>query len=142
MTDRSRRRPRYMIEFDPKSGRTKQSPKDECDINQIMARWTTGRELTHVNFNQGSYGDFSSVTDYVDARNQVQQADEAFLALPSHIRALMDNDPAVLLDFLADPENDADAVELGLKNAPPAPPKTEPEMAPNPGEKPPEPSPE
>lgn len=102
--------------------RTKQSFAKDCDINNIIASWSKSGELNHVNLGTPQYGDFSNADDYLTARNNVSNALESFDLLPSEIRAQMGNDPAVLLDFIADPSNHEEAVQLGLL-PPPAPPE-------------------
>jgi len=37
------------------------------------------------------------------------------MALPSDVRKRFSNDPAELIDFLADKKNDEEAIKLGLK---------------------------
>lgn len=104
----------YGISFLKEKMMTKQSMIQECDVNLIMSKWRKTGEVTHTNNAAGSYGDFSDSTDYLSAQLAVQAADEAFKALPAHVRDRMDNNPAELIEFLADPDNDAEAVELGI----------------------------
>lgn len=99
--------------------RTKQSAKDECDINLIMSRWAKTGDLSHVNNSRPAYGDFTTATDYLAAVALVDQANEGFSQLPSEVRDRMNNDPAELLEFVHDDENRAEAIELGLIPAPP-----------------------
>lgn len=100
-------------------GGAKQSFKDETNINSIMAKWHRTGAIEHMNKRQGEYGDFSHATDYHDTFLRIQDANLAFDALPSNVRARMHNDPGELMDFLADPENRAEATELGLMDPPP-----------------------
>ena len=103
--------------------RTKQAFAEECDINQIMLKYKNTGLLTHVNNAQAQYGDFSNVPDYHTALNQIQSAQDSFLALPAHIRAKFNNDPQDLIQYLNDETNYDDALKLGLIN--PRPPKIE-----------------
>lgn len=93
--------------------------KDECDINQIMARYQRTGILTE---NPGSsrplFGDFSNVSDFQSAQNAILDVHESFMSLPSSIRARFDNDPGLLLDFLSDEVNRNEAISLGLVNPP------------------------
>ena len=98
--------------------RTKQSFKDECDINLIMKRF---KRVMNADFLQkfngfvgGQFGDFSEVTDYRSALDQVRQAQGVFEALPAIVRKRFDNDPALFLDFCHDPKNSDELVALGL----------------------------
>lgn len=115
--------------FDPETGEelvslAKQSFRDECDINTIMRRYETTGTIDHVNRRQPQFGDFSDVASYQEAINIVAEAEANFADLPSRIRDRFGNDPARLLEFLQDPRNFDEAVELGIveKPTPPPPP--------------------
>jgi phage internal scaffolding protein len=87
--------------------------KDECDINTILERFNiTG--LVPQSPLSPRYGDFSGIGDYHTALNRVIAAQDEFEALPAQIRARFDNDPAQLIEFLADENNRPEAEELGL----------------------------
>lgn len=100
---------------------TKQEFRDECDINQIMARYEKTGQLPSVNYRQPMYGDVSSLASFHDAMNTVVQAEQMFMALPAELRDRFGNDPAQMLKFLDDPENKDEAIRLGIVNAPPEP---------------------
>lgn len=95
---------------------TQQQYAEECDINNIVKRYAndpaTWRMLTEGK--KGVYADFSEIKDYQQMLNQVIHAQEAFMTLPASIRARFRNDPGSLLEFLQDPNNREEAVELGL----------------------------
>jgi len=98
---------------------TKQSFKDECDVNLIMKRFNKimGTEfLTRYqgHYGDGQFGDFSEVADYRTAFEQVDRANVAFEQLPAKIRYMFSNDPAKFLDFVSDPKNVDQVVSLGL----------------------------
>lgn len=107
-----------------KPSRTKQSFKDECDVNLIMKRFkkTMGADFLSrfQGYVGGMFGDFSGVTDYRSAIEQIDKARDVFLALPAKVRARFNNDPASFLDFCQDPRNADELVNLGLatKSAP------------------------
>lgn len=100
--------------------RTKQSFKDECDINKIMQRFkkVMGAEYLskYQNVVGGQFGDFSMVSDYRSAIEQVNAAKDVFDALPAIVRKRFDNDPAAFLDFVEDPSNLDEMRSLGLAN--------------------------
>lgn len=100
---------------------TKQSFKDECDINTIMARYEKDGVVTHVKEHEGQYGDFTLGFDYHDAMNRVHAARDMFMSLPAGIRTKFDNDPGKFLDFVSDPKNSDAMVEMGLKEKAPVP---------------------
>jgi phage internal scaffolding protein len=95
--------------------RAQQHHKDECDINVILERFGKTGQLP-VNAISGTYGDFSGVHDYHTALNTLIAAEAEFDALPAKIRAKFDNEPAKLIEFLNEPKNKDQAIELGLVN--------------------------
>lgn len=106
-----------------KGGRTHQSFKDECDINKIMARHKkTG--LIRRKHMRPQYGDFANVGDYQEALNIAKTAEAMFGELDSRVRARFNNDPGAFLEFCDDPNNQAEAIDLGIA----APPEPEPEV--------------
>lgn len=94
--------------------------KDECDVNNILRKYETTGLLTHVANGTPSYGDFSSVLDFQHAQNILIAAQDAFDALPASLRKRFDNDPAVMLEFIENPDNREEAEKLGLVNKQPA----------------------
>lgn len=109
----AKNRRRVQIEF-PDDGRTKQSFKDECDINTILRGYQKNGIISHVRQVQGRYGDFIGAVDYQEALNQVILADEMFNSLPAKVRARFENDPAAFLDFAQNPSNEAEMRSMGL----------------------------
>lgn len=109
---------RVSIDFppdDPDSrSLTKQSFKDECDINNILRRYDRDGLLTHVQNTAPTFGVFVDTPTYQDALNAVIAAQDAFAGLPSSIRKRFDNDPQAYVDFCSDPANYDEAVALGL----------------------------
>ena len=69
----------------PADTRTKQSFKDECDVNRILDKWQETGLIDHVMPNPPTYGDFTNVTDYQTAVNTVIEADNSFMSLPSAV---------------------------------------------------------
>lgn len=93
---------------------TKQSFKDEVDINNILAKYQKTGLLDHVATYGGSYGDMPTHDDFHEAMNIVTNANSMFADLPATVRERFDNDPAKFLDFVSDPENREALVEDGL----------------------------
>lgn len=108
-----RRVPRQSITFEG-PGLTKQAHKDECDINKLMSKYQQSGQLPAVNPFPAQFGDFSGVTDYHTALNQIDEAEKAFRDLPSAIRTRFENNPEELLSFIQNEENREEAEELGL----------------------------
>ncbi len=118
--------------------RTKQAPMQACDINSIIKRWESTGVVEHVMESKPTYGDFSTVEDYLYALNKVSAAESDFAALPAHIRDRCENDPAKFLAFVQNPESREELVELGLEelavlmHGPPAEPDAPPQELPEP----------
>lgn len=96
---------------------TKQSFKDECDMNRILGRYKKNPQLWEIDAatrGKGIFGDFSDVKDYRSALDVVNDAAGMFFDLPSQLRKEFDNDPAQFLDFVQDPKNVDKLVEFGL----------------------------
>ncbi len=95
---------------------TKQSFKDECDINNILKKYDKTGILEHRNKYEGQYADVTGVVDYQTALNIVSSAEAAFMSLPASIRSQFQNDPHEFLAFAQDPENEDALIEMGLAN--------------------------
>jgi phage internal scaffolding protein len=93
--------------------RTKQSFRDECDINHILRQFNVTGQLPTGSV-QPQYGDFSGITDYQSALNAVMAAQDSFLQLPAKVRAKFDNDPALFVEFASDEANRDEMKALGL----------------------------
>jgi len=100
-----------------------QSFKDECDINNILAKYVKTGAISHYAQHGAAYGDYASI-DYQQAQNQLIAARDMFSQLPAKVRKQFDNDPAAFLTFVDDPDNAEQMVEMGLRartpNDPPA----------------------
>lgn len=113
-------------------GVTKQSFKEDCDINVIMERYVP----SEVGSVPPMFGDFTEAPDFMAAQAILLDAQEKFGALPSKVRERFANDPARFLEFVNDPANSDEAIALGLatkrpevkKEEPPAPPPVPPKV--------------
>lgn len=125
----------------PDTGKTDQSQAAACDINNIMSQYERTGAISHQAAHAGQYGDFSQTNDFQTSQIQLIQAQQAFDAMPANIRKRMGNDPQTFLDFMENPDNLDESIELGLREpkkakrepGPPAPkkePVTEPAEAP------------
>ena len=94
--------------------KTLQSQAAACDINNIMSRYRQTGLVDHVNRFQGQYTDLTDVPDYHTSLNKVIAANEAFSQLPAELRRHFSDDPAEFLDFVSDPENASELIEMGL----------------------------
>lgn len=123
-----RERERMPIFF-PGKGRVKQQFREESDVNVIMARWRKTGILPSGNAKEPMYGDFSNAGDYLEMTGKVTAAKDSFQALPAKIRSRFHHNPGELIDFMADPANEEEAIEMGVI---PDPSKPELEPAPEP----------
>lgn len=96
---------------------TKQSFKDECNINKIMDRFQRSGAIDHYTTRSHEYGD-TSAPDYLEANLIIANANTMFEELPSSIRAKFENDPAKFLEFVQDDKNAQEMVSLGLREGP------------------------
>jgi len=115
----------HSITFDKKEGMTKQSFRDECNINKIMAKFQRTGLINHYAKHAPQYMDIPAI-DYHEALNIVADAESMFEELPSTIRAQFENDPHKFLEFVQDPNNLDKMREMGLakpSQAPESPPE-------------------
>lgn len=103
---------RVQITF-PEQGRTRQSCRDECDINKILKKFNVTEAHLHANRHQGEYGFATSETLH-DALNTVTKATSMFEELPAHVRSRFNGDAGEFLDFVGDESNGPEMAKLGL----------------------------
>lgn len=113
----------------PEATMAQQQFKDDSDINVIVERFGLTGELPQ-NVRVPLEADFIETTDFQSAMNVVRQAQEAFAEMPANVRAEFANDPALFMNFVANPANRKRAEELGIVNLP-----AEPEKVPDAPEK-------
>ncbi len=101
------------VNLDPSM--TEQSHQDSCDVNKIMARYVKTGVIDHLNKYGPMYGDIPSI-DLQEAIEIQKKANEMFGDLPSAVRNKFENEPGLFLDFVQDPANKSEMVELGLSN--------------------------
>lgn len=94
-------------------GRTRQSEKDACDVNLIVATHRRGGVSAHVMDRVAEYG-FVPATTFQECMNQVREAQEVFDSLPAATRSYFANDPGRFVHFVSDPKNVSTLLELGL----------------------------
>lgn len=115
--------------------RTKQEFLAECDINNILKQYKITGQIRHISGKaaMGAYQDLPDPVDFQDAMNLVLESEASFATLPAHVRDRFGNDPVRFLEFMANPENQDEAIKMGLAtdNRPPVPP-ADPPPAPEP----------
>lgn len=97
---------------------TKQSHKEECDVNTILRKYYKTGLITHVAKYKGDYSDLPDAMDLQDAMDIQFQAEGAFSSLPSKVRSRFENEPRLFLEFALNPANKAGMEELGLGKLP------------------------
>lgn len=95
-------------------GRTLQSQHPATNINNILNHYRKTGTFTHVAKELPQYGDFSNAPDYLGAMIQIKEAESMFMECSADVRSKFGNQVSNMLDFLADPENDQEAIDLGL----------------------------
>lgn len=91
---------------------TKQAPKAETDINEILRGWLVNRGPVPGNGREPRYGDFTGLGDYHQAVEQIRTAEEEFSKLPSKVRDRCKNDPGEFLAIVFSPERTEEFEEL------------------------------
>lgn len=71
---------------------------DEVDVNTIVRRFGLTRELP-IGVAGGVYGDFSGISDYESALEQIERARAGFMALPAPVRERFNNNPGELIKY-------------------------------------------
>lgn len=91
-----------------------QSQAEEADINTIVRNFGITGKLPE-NVRAPSYGDFrEGITDFRSALDAVKAAEQSFMAMPSELRARLDNDPQQFLDWCGNPDNLSEMKKYGL----------------------------
>lgn len=108
-------RPRVQPDFSKMDDQTKQSFKDDTDINLIVKKHGINAiKATAEALNDGYYGDFSGVGSYADAVLETQRCEDQFNRLPAETRAAFNNNAGQLLRFVEDPANHQAGIDMGI----------------------------
>ncbi len=91
-------------------GRTKQSFKDQTDIEKIMGRFAHTGTISHIAKYEGVYADFSDL-DFHHQITQLAKGETIFAALPAELRKEFGQDPQAFFDFVNDPVNADDLLQ-------------------------------
>lgn len=92
--------------------RTKQSFKDETDINKIMKKAQVSGSLSHLlKYPAPVYGEFEGV-DLLEAHRLIDRANEIFNDLPSEIKNEFGHDALKFAGFASDPANNEKLAEI------------------------------
>lgn len=98
--------------------RTHSSFGKDADINTIMTRYKkTGYfvDPNSVNLHRvARFDDYSDIPEFSEVCNRVIQAEADFMRLPATTRALFGNQVSNVVEFVSDPKNIEQSIELGL----------------------------
>lgn len=95
---------------------TDQSQLEDTDVNIVIGRYMKGGPDPFRNFH-GYMADVSESGDLHESFRQVELAQAAFDSLPANLREKF-NTPVALVNWLGNPANRDEAIELGLINVP------------------------
>lgn len=110
-----RNKRKQVLMYFTKPSLTKQEYSEELDINNIIKKFQTTGELPNIK--RGFYADVTQLPDYHEAMNIVAETNQNFATLPAAIRSRFNNNPAEMLDWVADPKNAQEATKMGLLRA-------------------------
>lgn len=101
---------------------TKQSMRDECDLNLLLQKYPNMLENGVAALQSGSFAGFSDLSyapcDLQEAMTAVDEVNACFAELPAAVRDRFGSNPMSLLEFLSNSDNDEEAYKLGLKIRP------------------------
>lgn len=103
----------YTVNDQP--SKTDQQYKEDCDTNTILQKFMRTGQVTHLAKSQGSFQDVSEIKDLAESLQLVKDAESNFLKYPSKLRKKFNNNIHEMINWLNDPENTEEAIELGLK---------------------------
>ena len=103
MSEAEVRHPRPVKKY--KDGMTKQSFKDQTDINKILKKAQRQGSISHLVKHGAQYGDFSDMPTLLEAENRLRRGREIFDELPSEVRKEFDNNAGKFFTYVNDPAN-------------------------------------
>lgn len=106
------------LSFEGEDTLTEQSHQMDCDVSNILAKFSRTGILERSTDYKAQFGDYLDVQDYHTSLNQINGARALFDALPAKVRARFNNDPGRLLDFCGDEKNLNEMYDLGLAERP------------------------
>lgn len=98
--------------LDYSDGRTKQSFKNDTDINKILKKAQKQGTLSHLQKHGAHYADYSDVPTLLEAHARIQSGQKVFDELPSELRNEFGNDQFAFFEFVNKTENAGKLDEL------------------------------
>ena len=93
---------------------TEQQFAEESQILYKIRKYDSQGFFDSINRNPAQYTDFTQVRDLSDAIEQIEEARESFLSIPSDIRKKFNNSASEFFDFASKETNFPELVKLGL----------------------------
>ncbi len=85
-------------------GRTKQSQKDECDINKLLERYAREGTMSHLEKYQAVYGDYGNY-DFEGHTTKLAEMSSIFEELPAEVKKEFNQSPKQFFTYVTNPEN-------------------------------------
>ncbi len=92
-------------------GRTKQSQRDECDINMLLERYQRDASLGHLEKYGGQYGNYADY-DFENHVTKIAEMDTIFEQLPAEVKKDFGQSTNKFFEFVTNPENEDRLAEL------------------------------
>ncbi len=92
-------------------GKTKQSKKDDCDINKLLERSAREGGLSHVDKYQMKYEDYSNY-NFEEHTNKLAEMASCFENLPAETKREFNQSPDQYFAFVTNPQNVEDLKRL------------------------------
>lgn len=99
---------------DTEPSMTDQSFEKDCDVNEIVRKFSKTGQISHLRKSPGVFADLTAVSDLLNAFEVVATAKTMFAEMPAEVRRKFHNDPLILESWLSDPKNTEEAIDLGL----------------------------
>ncbi len=92
-------------------GKTKQSQRDECDINKLLERYQRDASLGHLEKYQGVYGNYANY-DFENHVTKIAEMNTIFEQLPAEVKRDFGQSTNKFFEFVTNPENENRLTEL------------------------------
>lgn len=87
----------------------------DADLNTIAKRYgITDGAIPPAALDPRFFGDYTDAVDFREHMDRIKNATDRFNALPAWIRSQFDNNMVALHDWVSNPANAAEAVQMGL----------------------------
>lgn len=87
-----------------KHGKTKQSYKDQCDINKLLERGAREGGLSHLQRHGARYADFADI-NWDSLQEQLAEGQQIFNELPAELKREFNQSPGEFFTYVTDPAN-------------------------------------